>query len=138
MEIKINKILAFCAGAILVSCGGGGGGGGGGVATPAPAPAPPPTYIISEGNTYSTLVPSLLYIDENMNGMRDANEKTVAPSSNGSFSFTTGNSSEVSCLENLHILSEDPKNFTYNPSAGKNLGITPLQQFLRIFKTRSE
>lgn len=131
VEIKINKILAFCAGAILVSCGGGGGGGGGGVATPAPAPVPPPTYIISEGNSYSTLVPSLLYIDENMNGMRDANEKTVAPSSNGSFSFTTGNSSEVSCLKNLHILSEDPKNFTYNPSAGENLGITP---FTTIFK----
>jgi len=130
--VKNRIFLVFCFAIVLVSCGGGGGGGGGGPSSaPAPAPAPPPTYIISEGNTYSTSVPSLLYIDENMNGMRDVNEKTVAPSSNGSFSFTTGNSSEVSCLENLHILSEDPKNFTYNPSAGKNLGITP---FTTIFK----
>ena len=81
---KISFSLSFL---LILSCGGGGGGGGSAPA-PAPAPAPPPTYIISEGNTYSTSVPSLLYLDENMNGLRDSYEKTTTPGSDGSFSFS--------------------------------------------------
>ena len=120
--IKNRIFLVFCFAIVLVSCGGGGGGGGGGPSS-APAPAPPPTYIISEGNTYSTSVPSLLYIDENMNGLRDSYEKTTTPGSDGSFSFSTTNSGEVACLKKHAILSESPLSFSHNPSEGSNVKI---------------
>ncbi len=131
MELTKSLIPTFFI-FFIYSCGGGGGGGGGGSSpsTPSPPPAPPPTYTISEGNIYSSSTPGILFIDENLNGVLDANEKTVTPSSNGAFSFTTTNSGEVSCLEDLHIASEDPKSFTYNPSAGKNVGITPFTTIL--------
>ena len=105
---------------LIYSCGGGGGGGG---SAPAPAPVPPPTYIISEGNIYSTSIPSLLYIDENMNSLRDSYEKTTTPGSDGSFSFSTTNSGEVSCLKKQAILSENPLSFSHNPSEGSNVKI---------------
>jgi len=119
----IYKTLLSLSFLFIYSCGGGGGGGGGGGPSSAPAPAPPPTYIISEGNSYSTSVPSLLYIDENMNGLRDSYEKTTTPSSDGSFSFSTTNSGEVACLKKHAILSESPLSFSHNPSEGSNVKI---------------
>ena len=124
--MKFNRsFFSIVALFFIYSCGGGGGGGG---SQPAPAPviAPPPSYIIAEGTIFSSSLPSRLYIDENMNGMRDSYEKTATPSSNGAFSFTTTNSAEVSCLENFHILSETLKGFSYNPSAGLNIKINPF------------
>jgi hypothetical protein len=124
-----KSLLYFYSLLLIYSCGGGGGGGGSQPA-PAPVPAPPPSYVIAEGTIFSSSLPSTLYIDENMNGMRDSYEKTATPSSNGAFSFTTSNSAEVSCLENLHILSETPKGFSYNPSAGQNVKINPFTTLL--------
>lgn len=120
------RSFIFTSSLLLIHSCGGGGGGGGSPSAPTAAPAPPPSYVIAEGTIFSSSIPSLIYIDENMNGTRDSYEKTAAPSSNGSFTFTTTNSAEVSCLEKFHILSDTPKGFSYNPSAGQNVKINPF------------
>ena len=124
------KTFIFSSSLLLIcSCGGGGGGGGASPSAAVSAP-PPPTYIISEGNIFSSSIPSRLFIDENMNGIGDAYEKTTSPNSDGSFSFSTTNSTEVECLKKLPIISDDPLNFSYNPSAGSNIN---MNAFTTIF-----
>lgn len=117
------KILFFLFSLFLTYSCGGGGGGGGESTSAAVSASPTPTYIISEGNIFSSSIPSRLFIDENMNGIGDVYEKTTSPNSNGSFSFSTNNSAEAECLKKLPIISDDPLNFSYNPSAGSNVNI---------------
>ena len=123
-----NYIFAISSLIFLVSCGGGGGGGGGDPVAPSP---PTPSYSIASGNIYTTPLPGLVYIDENMNGFKDSYELSVSPASNGSFSFVSTDQSKANCLKNYPIMSDSPLLASFNFSQGQNIVINP---FTTIFK----
>ena len=117
---------------LIVSCGGGGGGGGG---ESSPTVQATPSYTIISGNIYTSPIPNTIYIDQNLNGIRDSYEISTSPnSSNGSFSFTTSDQSLANCLRNFPIASDSPLIFGFNDMQGTNI---VANAFTTIFKDSS-